>query len=59
MPKKLLVSVQALFYLRDLPRFAFTGPWPLTTGHSPLPPRIGFVFNPQARARTIQHQARM
>jgi len=26
MPKKLLVSVQALFYLRDLPRFAFTGP---------------------------------
>jgi len=25
MPEKLLVSVQALFYLRDLPRFAFTG----------------------------------
>ena len=25
MPEKLLVSVQALFYLRDLPHFAFTG----------------------------------
>jgi len=25
MPEKLLVSVHALFYIRDLPRFAFTG----------------------------------
>jgi hypothetical protein len=59
MPERLLVSVQALFYLRDLPRFAFTGHWPLTTVLEPLPACFGFVFDAQALERTIQPQAAM
>jgi hypothetical protein len=51
MLEKESVSVLALFYPHDLPRFAFTGHWPrllsplATTDPPPTdPPEIGFVF---------------
>src|SRR5208337_536090 len=37
--RKESVSVLALFYPHDLPRFAFTGHWPLLSRHWPRPPR--------------------
>ena len=36
-----------------------TDQWPLAARHSPLPACFGFVFDPQARAGTIQPQAAM